>query len=61
MEWMAPLKAPYPVMALRTNIAKNIPDKDNPINLVAARSFMARELGPSHERSMARGLFVSIQ
>ena len=34
----------YPAMALRTNIAKNIPDRDNPINLVVARSFMASEL-----------------
>jgi len=36
----------YPAMALRTNIAKNIPDRDNPINLVVARSFMAGELVP---------------
>ena len=31
-------------MALSTNIAKNTPDRDNPINLVVVRSFMASEL-----------------
>lgn len=33
----------YPAMALRTSIAKNTADTDNPINLVVARSFMASE------------------
>ena len=35
---------PYPTKALSISITKNIPDTDSQINLVVARSFMAREL-----------------
>jgi hypothetical protein len=34
----------YPAKALSTSITNNIPDRDNPISLVVARSLMRREL-----------------
>jgi hypothetical protein len=46
-------------MALRISIAKNIPDIDNPNNLLDARSFIPQELRHQMNVPLTRNIFTA--